>query len=322
MRTERVKTAVLCGIGLFAFVGTHAPAQEWSWDRQENKSFALKHGEQIVWQFNYAADQAKPYFHPVALPGGPVVTWNRPPDHVWHHGLWFCWKYINGVNYWEPDKTGMPPGKTEWKNVMASPLSDHSARIAMDLTYRPRDGKPLMTEKRTVVVSAPDKNGQFHMDWTCEFTAGDEDVKLDRTPLQGEPGGQAWGGYAGLSLRLAKGLAERNAVSTNGPVKFNAQSRHRSKATGMEYDGVLDGREVGVAMLDHPENLNHPSPWYVIRSEPMSFFTPAVICYGPHTLKANQTMTLHYRVIVHPGRWNAEKLEDEYQRFVADSKEK
>ena len=36
----------------------------------------------------------------------------------------------------------------------------------------------------------------------------------------------------------------------------------------------------------------------------MSFFSPAVLCYEPITLQAGERLTLRYRVIVHPGRWN------------------
>jgi hypothetical protein len=173
-----------------------------------------------------------------------------------------------------------------------------------------------MTERREVCVSAPEEDGSYHFDWTCTFTAGEQDVKLDRTPLEGEPGGQPWGGYAGLSVRLAKDLTERRADTTDAPVEFSQQSRYRGKARAMDYHGLIDGRPVGVAVCDHPHNLNHPTPWYAIRSKTMSYFSPAVLCYGPHTLEAGKRLALRYRVIAHPGRWNAERLRGEFERFV------
>ena len=33
-------------------------------------------------------------------------------------------------------------------------------------------------------------------------------------------------------------------------------------------------------------------------------------------LKSGETMTLRYRVIVHPGRFDADRLNREYERFV------
>jgi hypothetical protein len=115
---------------------------------------------------------------------------------------------------------------------------------------------------------------------------------------------------------LAENLTERRAESTEGPVEFNPESRFRGRALAMDYQGLVDGRPLGVAICDHPDNLNHPTPWYVIRSQPMSYFSPAVICYGPHTLPAGQSMTLRYRVIVHPERWDSDRLKLEYARFA------
>ena len=123
----------------------------------------------------------------------------------------------------------------------------------------------------------------YLLDWTSRFTALAESVHLDRTPLPGEPQGKIWGGYAGLSLRLAQ-LDERAAVNTEGPLTFNDQQRSRSPSSAFEYDGELGGQAIGIAVLDHEQNLESRSPWYAIRSGSMSFFTPAVLCYSPHEM--------------------------------------
>jgi len=91
----------------------------------------------------------------------------------------------------------------------------------------------------------------------------------------------------------------------------------RGAATAADYSGSFGAREAGIAILDWPANLNSPSPWYVISENPMHYFSPAVICYQPHTLKAGHEMTLRYRVIVHPGRWNAEQLGEASKRYMA-----
>lgn len=317
MQTARLRAMTFVAAALTFCAGAATQAQEWKWEQNSGQTIALRRAGTIVWQFNYGQGEPKPYFHPVALPDGRVVTWNRPPDHVWHHGLWFSWKFINGLNYWEPDtSTGKPQGSTGWADVRVTTQPDQTARIEMDLTYRPADADPVMTEHRVIDVSAPEDDGRYHLDWTCKFTAGRKDVELNRTPLPDEPGGQAWGGYAGLSIRLAKDLSDRGAESTEGPIEFNAQSRYRGQAQALDYHGLIDGQAIGVAICDHPDNLNHPTPWYVIRSQPMSYFSPAVICYGPYRLKAGESFTLRYRVIVHPGRWDAERLGKEYKRFV------
>lgn len=286
----------------------------WQWKAEDGKSLTLSQGDQVLWQFCYDANQAKPYFHPVALPDGRVLTWNSPPDHPWHHALWFSWKFINGVNYWEPDASGKPPGKTKWQDVEIGTKEDGSARIAMKLTYGPTDENVLLTERRVVEVSPPAVDGTYAFDWTCQFTAGEQKVVLDRTPLPNEPDGKLYGGYAGLSVRFAKDLTEREAVTPEGPVEF-VDSRFRGRSSALDYNGLIDGKSCGIAILDSPRNLNSPTPWYVIRSQVMSYYSPAVICYGPHAMEPGESFTLRYRVVVHNGRWNALRLAAEMKRF-------
>jgi hypothetical protein len=148
------------------------------------------------------------------------------------------------------------------------------------------------------------------------FTAADAPVIFDRTPLPGEPGGQVYGGYAGLSVRLANAFQDVKAATTAGPAQFK-DARFRGKSPGLDYSGLLEGRVMGIAILDHPQNLNAPSPWYAIYDQVMRFFSPAVVCYGPHTLAAGQSFTLRYRVLVHEGRWDAARIEREAARFNA-----
>ncbi len=291
-----------------------------SYHHDEETSLTARLGDKVLWEFHYGKSLPKPYFHPVAASDGSVLTWNSPPDHPWHHGLWFAWKYINGVNYWEPNgQTGKPDGRTQWDDVEIQTLRNNSTSIRMQLTYRHLDDASVLNEERSIIVSAPDREGTYHFDWTSTFTAVADKVVLDRTPLPDEPGGEVYGGYAGLSVRFAKELAQREATSSVGPIEFTPQARYRGRATALDYAGEIDGRPMGIAICDHPANLNHPSPWYVIRSNEMSYYSPAVICYAPYTMKAGDTFTLRYRVIVHAGQWDAARLAQEFDRFAAET---
>jgi type 1 glutamine amidotransferase len=290
----------------------------WEWEVQEGKSLALLGPEGIHWQFRFDPELDVPYFHPLNTIDGRLLTWDAPPDHIWHHGLWFSWKFINKVNYWEIDeKTGRPEGRTTWSDVKILPRDDFSARISMDISYRPAgESAPVMTEKRTIEIGRPDEAGAYSLDWTSNFTAL-EAVVLDRTPLPNEPGGQTWGGYSGLSVRFAKAVAVRKVVTSDGPITEFPDNRYRGKHTAMDYSGLFGGHPAGIAICDHPDNPGFPTPWYAIVEPAMSFFNAAVICYGPITLEPGQNLTLRYRVLVHPGRFDADRLRAEYDRFAA-----
>ncbi|HEX9441848.1 MAG TPA: DUF6807 family protein, partial [Roseiflexaceae bacterium] len=54
--------------------------------------------DRVVWKYIYAG-KPKPYFHPVCTPAGHCLTLFEPHDHVWHRGLWFTIKFINGENF-------------------------------------------------------------------------------------------------------------------------------------------------------------------------------------------------------------------------------
>ena len=287
-----------------------------TWKR-ETDSVALVRQGQVLWQFNYGTNNSKAFFHPLAVPGGPVLTALRPADHPWHRGLWFSWKYLNHLNYWEEDpKTGVAQGRTEWGEPKIETRPDFSARVVMEVAYRPPGAPPVLKEHREITVSPPDHDGVYHLDWAATFTAQDQDVLLDRTPLPGEPRGAISGGYAGLSVRLTTAMKDPQVRVGETPVTFK-DGRFRGKAPAMDYSGVVDEHEAGIAILDFPGNLNSPSPWYAIADGSFRFFTPAVICYQPYTLKAGQTLALQYRVVVHSGRWSLETLREASSRYVS-----
>ena len=285
--------------------------------QKTDHSVALISNGKVVWQFNYDKKQTKPYFHPVSLTDGTRLTWEAPPDHPWHYGLWFSWKFINGVNYWEEDaKTGKAAGITEWDMVRIHTHADGSAEITLDVSYHEPDKPNVLTEKRSVAISAPDDSGSYTMDWTTVFTAAAEKVELNRTPLPDQEGGRSWGGYAGLSFRGRKGAQEVLFTTTKGPATLT-DGRFRGKDVACEYSGIVNDKVFGVAILDHPDNLNCPTPWYLIHDKTMDFFSPAVICYAPHTMSQGETLTLKYRISIHPGRWDSIDLKKEHERFAS-----
>jgi hypothetical protein len=293
------------------------PRYDW---RQTDSSLALLNNGRVVWQFNFDKKQPRPYFHPVCLTDGTELTWHRPPDHPWHYGLWFSWKFINGLNYWEEDrKTGLPEGLTEIKSIEAKPRDDYSAQIAMQLSYHPPGQPAVLTESCHIRVDKPDEDGRYHIDWSSRFTAGADDVLLDRTPIQGEQGGQSWGGYAGLSVRIAKDTSDWHLTDNKGRKDLQA---HGQKAHWMNFGGLAgEGKEFSIAILDHPDNLRSRytsgSPGFVIMDPkvPFGYFSPALLFNKPYTLPAGKSFSLKYRILIQAGRAHKNHLEAEWKSF-------
>jgi len=306
-----------------SFPGSDKPGANqqigYHWQQSET-SLALLKGEQVVWRFNFKKEPGKPCFHPLALTDGTVLTGFRPPDHPWQRALFFSWKYVNHVNYWEEDKNGVAQGETEILDVSVTPRKDFSAQIEMALGYHPPAQPPVLTERRLIEVSPPDEAACYRIDWRSEFTAGKEDVLLDRTPPLGQEGGQAWGGYAGLTVRFAPTIRDwqvNNSEGQSGKEETNGKKARWYDISG-DFRGDTDEHHLaGIAILDHPTSLRHPTPWQVNTAEGIHFaaYMPSFLFHAPYAIPAGGKIRLRHRVLIHPGWLDKSLLEKEWSVF-------
>lgn len=288
------------------------------WQKKEEGIALLNRGK-TVWQLNYDRGLGRAYFHPVCLTDGTPLTWLRPPDHVWHRSVWFSWKFINGINYWEesPDM-----GRTEMVEAEDRLNPDSSAQVEMTIQYHPPGKSPVLQERRRLNVHAPDREGRYAIDWHGLFTALQQDLVLDRTPLPGEPGGKSYGGYAGLSIRLAKETRNWRISDSEGRSNMACHGQP-ARWIRCEFLHTASNREAGIAVLDHPQNLRHPAPSFVVLVEeiPFVFFSPALLFKESYTLVSGASLSLRYRILVYPGRAGRGGLESAWKAYAQASGE-
>jgi len=318
--TLRFRCAILVMAALNAAIQTKAaeppgPLANYHWEQIDGREIALVRGKELAWRFNFGPDQTKPNFFPLSVPRTGSLVADRPPDHAWHHGLWFSWKFINGINFWEPaPATDRPEGHTNWKNVQMVTHDDWSAIITLDLVYSSADDVPLLTERRKLRLSPPDDEGTFAIDWSAEFQAV-EDLELSCVPIPPAPGGVAWGGYAGLSVRFATDMTRRQVTRLQGRVAMNSDGIFRGASEACDYSGQFAGHPAGIAVLDHARNPRHPVPWYVIAND-MSYLNAAFLSIEPLQLAAGSNMKLRYKIVVHAGLWDIGRLKTAYEQFA------
>lgn len=295
---------------------------ELSWKQDENSLSLLNH-DKVVWQLNYDKSEDKPYFYPLRTLDGIDLALQRPEDHPWHRGLWFSWKTINGVNYWEEDpETGLSPGRTKIIDVKTVLNEDYSAHISFKLEYAPEGESALMYEYRTLTISAPNAEGDYKIDWTLKFTADDEHLTLDReVPLK--HGGVEWGGYAGLGYRANDlELDSIRYIDSNGWSNNKSLTGYGEDAKWMDLSGIasrFQNQAAGLTIFDHPTNRRHPSPWYVwYQKGEHAFYMPAFLYNKPFYLQAGESFSLRYRVLVHNGMGTEKELAEEHKKFTQD----
>lgn len=261
----------------------------------------------LCWTYHPTSEEGKPYFHPLNIPGTETeLTWYRPGDHRWHLGFWFSWKFINGINFWEPDAKAVR--KVEgWISTY-----DHKTGVFQTtalLTYHGK-GVPLLHEKRITTVTTT-KAGDYTIDWDATFTAPQGPVTFSSAkPGKNKNGIWSSGGYAGLMWRFAptgKTLAYQFR---------DAQGRLDAKACGYESEWIeayatnqVTGAAATIRITNHPENPQHPVTWFT-RHAPLPkqqdggyhLIGPAVVFHKPLTIDPAKPMRLRYTTTVHATR--------------------
>ena len=267
---------------LLILAGLKLDAFEWE---KKNDSLALLQGKNVIWRHVHSEKEAKPFFHPLSTPSGYILSDLKPSDHPWHRGLWFSWKYINGVNFWEENReSGKSAGTTKIVDFKAIPQENFSANIEMKIHYFIDPSIVLLQEIRTLNVSPPE-GGKYTINWTSKFTAL-EDIFLDRTPLPEEKGGKPYGGYAGLSFRAAREL--RNKKGWSFLDSENKPLVHGQKASDLSFKGP-DGFIKIIPLKPH---LNHS--WYIATGMP--YFSPALLFEKGMEMKKNTELNLAYKI--------------------------
>ena len=304
---------------ILALIPTLAVADpSWTWHQDGNRSIELRGETGPIVRFRLDCPPRDPHFDLLATPDGRNTVWVAPGDHVWHYGLWFSWKLINGVNFWETNQaTGLQEGRSE----IADPAIE-STPDAATATIRYRDlahpaaGKPAVLEDTVVIrITRPQDGIGPRVAWSIKTTAL-EDVELSRTPLPDEPDGKPYGGYGGFSWRGAK---EFQDVHFTDSETRQDMALHRQHASWVDVTGTLGGKPAGLTVISHPRNPGAPVSWFLVATPnaqgPFWFVNPTLVQPKPIRLKKGESFTHSYQVTVHAGNRPVDAARKEAEIF-------
>jgi hypothetical protein len=267
-----------------------------------------------------------PYFDDVRpLTHRGVLTTHAPHDHRWHHGLWWSWKFLNDILYWEdhPDYGGNRAG------LGRSIVTSHQVETTRDglhiqeqLLWRvDATGEVLLEEHRSIraTVDTGVEDG-WALDWDQTWTAS-QDVHLSVTPWPDT----TWGGYAGLNYRAARSMVQGETILGGGE-RIGRDALHGQQAAWAAYGGVVDGSgtddpdhpaRAAVALLQHPGDTNYPSPFYVFSAvSDFGFLATAPLMIEDCDLAAGERLRLRTRVLVLPQPGNAADLDHAHATYA------
>jgi hypothetical protein len=283
--------------------------------------------------FYYGPDVAKPYLHPLRAASGISVTRAFPmenvpgesTDHPHHRGLWFAHSSVNGFDYWNNEFSyeSNPKVKGTLGHIFVTKIDKvesgkKTGEIDETSEWKQPDGLVVLVEDRKMIFHAggPDRILDFDFTLTAKET-----VKF----------GDAKDGVFGI--RVASGLEEpapkqpaepkRTGVMVNAEGLKTEAECWGKRSAWMDYSGIVEGQQVGIAIFDNPGNPRYPTYWH---ARGYGLFGNNI--FGAHefskgkepdgsiTLKPGEKLRFRYRVVIHPGDSTSAHLADLYKEYA------
>ena len=263
----------------------------------------------------------KPFLYPLRTASGVTVSRGYPVepregeerDHDWHRGIWYGHGDISGHDFWRElgrDKTGiMVP--------LSEPVMEGGAERG---TVEVRFG--LQAAGGELIGSVLQR---YTMWQTGDSIRIDAVLTLDADQGRDLHFGDTEDG--GFAIRLADEFRqERGAMLRNSAGSRDTENIWGAAARWVDYSAEVDGKPVGVAILDHPSNLRHPSRWHargysLCSANPFGLkdFTGDERADGSYVVPAGSALTLRYRVIIHEGGPPPATIESWFGEFAAEA---
>lgn len=268
----------------------------------------------------YFGEEAnKPFFYPLMTPAGVRVTrafpieqvTGEPTDHPHQKGLWVGTERLSGMDLWENDASYRRPrmGRILLRDVTGLRTGSETGSLSFRADWLSPEGKLLVTEDRKMLFHSGIPNANV-MDLDIILTAKVAVTFEDHQD-------------AVIGTRLRPEFDEKNGGMAINAEGFRGEAGIRGRASRyVDWSARVDGGPVGMAILDHPSNLNAPARWH-IRS--FGFFTAnpfAQRAFDPAArsraklLAPGESLRLRYRVVVYDGDFD---IDASWEDFASDA---
>jgi len=258
-------------------------------------------GERILMRYRYGDVPYKPCVDRLFSPGGVQILLDAPHDHLHHHALMYAIT-VNGVNFWEEHNA---PGRQALRSIDTSTDSRGdapSAGISQQLDWvNPRTGELLLKEQRTIRACSPAGFRATLLMWQSKLAPAKAGKSVTLTGSH----------YQGLGLRFVRSMDAngefRNADGKPGKVYRGDERLVRSRWCA--YTAKVDGKEVTVAMFDHPDNE---------RTRPFAYLSATQALHEqPLKVNSGKPLELNYAVALWDGKTDTEQIEKLYKSWTA-----
>ncbi len=274
---------------------------------------------------------AKPYLMPLRSAQGTIVTRGYPVGNEVPPGserdksfephqrpLYFAHGNIDSLDFWGEEvfaKYFSDHGKQDYGRMVLEKIDEtrggDSGVIKAEFTLQGPGGRVIGDETQAFTFRGDDHTRIID----CEFT-----VRATHGPLTF---GDSKEGTFGI--RVAKELNSPPAHMVNSQGAEGEKAIWGKRAEWVDYDGKVEGEEVGIAVFDHPKSFRHPTTWHargygLFAANPFGLrdFTRDPNQDGSWTIPERKSLTFRYRVVIHHGDYKAANIAEAYQKYAAE----
>lgn len=318
---QLVSTTLICGLSILC-ISVHAEVT------------ANKAGAKVVIQADgkpfaeyLTKSGAKPCIWPIYGPTGKAMTRQYPlgpvqetekPDHIHHRSLWFTHGDVNGLDFWaERAKEGEgweeKQGLIEHREFVDVKSGPEAVVIARN-DWTDRDGKKILEDETTMMFGADDAAGLRWIDYDITLKATAGDVTFGDTK------------EGTMGIRIAgtmKPDAKKGGklINSHGDVDGDAWGK---AAPWVAYTGPVEGETLSIVIFNHPGSFRYPNHWHA-RTYGLCAGNPFGLSdfvgngqNGAYTLKAGESMRMHYRFVFLKGEADPGKVETMFKEYAGE----
>ena len=271
-------------------------------------------------------DVPRPYCYPLIGPGDVAMTRNWPMkdlpdedhDHPHHRSLWFAHGTVNGHDFWSEAKNF---GKTVHEEFVEVKSGKDFGLIRERNKWVTAEGELVCTDERTLRIYNPGSAPERMIDFEITLKPAKGDLTLGDT----KEGTMAVRLAETMRLKLKSKAGQGHIVNSAGVRDGDTWGK---RAEWCDYYGPVDGKTVGIAIFDHPQNPRHPTWWHVrdyglFAANPFGqhdFEKLTDKAAGDLVVPAGKSVTFRYRFYLHEGDEQQAKVADKYKAYVATQK--